>query len=595
MRNLDVVDAAPPAAGIRRRRKTATGLTTTSPRLSSSLRQLQLQLLLRVVLVAAALASFFDSSSLRCAVVVVAATSSSTATSRSRAASVAVVATRTPPTLSISTSSTTKRSRALAVIGGDNSGTGEIVVAETAATAEMVDARSEYVRDVLIRRLRYVDSGRRARDFAKWVKDRGGDATIFSMHGVENSAHEYSPDDNIFVQDDEKGKCSSSNRVSLLPFLGRRNCDPFPTNRLNLDLVLALPKEGGNSDSDEDDIPPSCYTGKALHLSVRPRPNPIQLCVRAVQLGVHFAPVLSTVGLAVVSKKFRQDVWFAWLARCIGSGGAAWIKWGQWSSTRNDMFPESLCSQLETLHNDAPAHRWEFSERSMESSLGLSPGTLPRVFDEFDTEPMASGSIAQVHRAVLDGHLVAVKIRHPRVAELIDMDFRLMSAAARIFDFVPGLSWLRIRESVDQFSHTMAAQSDLHVEAHHLEVLNNNFRNWPHVRFPQPLYASAAVIIETFESGRIVTGFIDMYERLAETIQGESIGLLDDDESEKAQKETYGASLGKKLTDFSAVDLIPIGIAKFIVTTGLGVYLKMLLVDNLMHAGTYVGVLLGTL
>merc|ERR1712113_1336566 len=95
---------------------------------------------------------------------------------------------------------------------------------------------------------------------------------------------------------------------------------------------------------------------------------------------------------------------------------------------------------------------------------------------------------------------------------MINMDFRIMTAATRVFDYIPGLSWLHIRESVDQFSHTMAEQAHLDVEGHHLEVLNFNFRRWPTVRFPEPFYASPAVIIETFEPGRIVSSVYDSYE-----------------------------------------------------------------------------------
>jgi len=186
----------------------------------------------------------------------------------------------------------------------------------------------------------------------------------------------------------------------------------------------------------------------------------------------------------------------------------------------------------------------------------------------------------------------------------------------------------------------MAAQSDLHVEAHHLEVLNDNFRRWPHVRFPQPFYASAAVIIETYEPGRIVTGVVAMYERLADTLNSNrehdaKQRKKKERAEEKSLKQTTSSSSSTKKVlvgggsgdddinnnnavasvvtvnstttvtvepadahrggegddddeeeeGLTARDLIPIPIAKFLVTTGLGVYLKMLLVDNLMHAG----------
>lgn len=226
------------------------------------------------------------------------------------------------------------------------------------------------------------------------------------------------------------------------------------------------------------------------------------------------------------------------------------------------MFPQALCDSLSELHNSAPAHSWNYTQEQVESSLDIPKGCLLEVFDKFDTKPLASGSIAQVHKACLkNGDVVAAKVRHPRVAELIDMDFRLMTMLATVCDWIPGLRWLHVRDSVSQFSHTMAAQAHLNVEAHHLEVLNHNFRNWKHVRFPQPFFASPALILETYERGNIVTDILDVYDEEARLLGG----------------------------DFNGSDLIPVELAKFIVTSGLSLYLKMLFVDNLMHADLHPG------
>ena len=245
---------------------------------------------------------------------------------------------------------------------------------------------------------------------------------------------------------------------------------------------------------------------------------------------------------------------------------------GQWASTRTDMFPASLCASLSGLHADAPAHSWKFTKRSVESALCLKKGSLPQVFESFDKVPIASGSIAQIHKATLrcsghtnekNGTAVALKVRHPNVSSLIDMDFRIMTIFANILDSIPALSWLRVRSSVEQFSHTMAAQTHLDVEAHHLEVLNHNFRHWKHVSFPMPLFACSNVIIETFQKGQICTTVIDDFN-----------------------ESTDDATIAENT---SQNGLMPVELSKFIVTTGLALYLKMLLVDNLMHADLHPG------
>jgi aarF domain-containing kinase len=118
----------------------------------------------------------------------------------------------------------------------------------------------------------------------------------------------------------------------------------------------------------------------------------------------------------------------------------------------------------------------------------------------------------------------------------------------------------------------MAAQAHLNVEAHQWEVLNDNFRKWDHVRFPQPFFSSSSVIIETFEPGSPVSGILDMYDALAADISSEvgSVSVEEVDEDDGGDSQDLGN------------ELIPVKLAQFIVTTGLSIYLKMLLLDNLM-------------
>jgi aarF domain-containing kinase len=279
------------------------------------------------------------------------------------------------------------------------------------------------------------------------------------------------------------------------------------------------------------------------------------------------------------------------------------------------MFPDELCQELSSLHASAPAHSWKFTQRSVEEALDIPTGTLLDVFESFESEPLASGSIAQVHRAVLkpdpimlerqnrnrlrleqglsklrehlplvpsfgEEHLdtgitVAIKVRHPLVAELIDWDFRLMLKLADVVDAIPPLRWINIRSSVEQFSHTMAAQSHLNVEAHHLEVLNYNFRRWAHIGFPRPFYSKPTVICETFESGRIVTDIIDDYDG--------------DDSTSHVSLQSLDEVLPALSSSGSVHERIPLDLAEFLVTNGLSIYLKMLLVDNLMHADLHPG------
>ena len=423
------------------------------------------------------------------------------------------------------------------------------------------------------------------------------------MHGVDPDADEdwkrlvvrqASNDD-----DDKTQRQTSSNRH-------KSDADPFPQDRMHLDIDV------DDASSQNQEILPTTQESDT-DLMAWKSPGILQLTLRAVALSLHFGPVLSTLGVALLSPNFRNNYWYAWLTHCMAACGPAWIKWGQWSSTRNDMFPDALCDALARLHSDAPAHSWQVSRETLETSLCIAPNTLDTVFDDIETTPIASGSIAQVHRAVLNGELVAIKIRHPRVQQLMELDFRLMGMAARLFDWISVKltgAGSQLQESVKQFSHTMAAQSYLQVEAHHLEVLNDNFKSWPQVRFPFPFFASDAVIIETYEPGRIVTSMIEQYqeqagERTAIHVEEPSTASIDPKATSTPLQLTGGdmevtldhgtneavvdnqvvlVTNDKEPRTVKAYDLIPLPMAEFLVTTGLGLYLKMLLVDGVMHA-----------
>lgn len=96
------------------------------------------------------------------------------------------------------------------------------------------------------------------------------------------------------------------------------------------------------------------------------------------------------------------------MAYSLGQSGAAFIKWGQWSSVRPDMFPQALCDVLKRLHAGAPVHAWEYTRAQVEAAVGAP---IEKRFDSFNPVPIASGSIAQVYSAFLDGRHVAVKAK----------------------------------------------------------------------------------------------------------------------------------------------------------------------------------------
>uniref|UniRef100_A0A804Q6W9 ABC1 atypical kinase-like domain-containing protein n=1 Tax=Zea mays TaxID=4577 RepID=A0A804Q6W9_MAIZE len=180
-------------------------------------------------------------------------------------------------------------------------------------------------------------------------------------------------------------------------------------------------------------------------------------------------------------------------------------------------FHVTFCTELSKLHTKAPAHSFTYTKKTVEKAFGQ------KLSDIFEEDPVASGSVAQVHRAVLrfrypnrqTNHVtVAVKVRHPGVGDSIKRDFNIINAIAKITRYIPTLNWLRLDESVQQFAVFMMSEVDLAREAAHLSRFILNFRRWKDVSFPRPLYplVHPAVLVETYEHGESVSRYVDDLE-----------------------------------------------------------------------------------
>jgi len=123
--------------------------------------------------------------------------------------------------------------------------------------------------------------------------------------------------------------------------------------------------------------------------------------VRALQLAILFAPCVLTAPMLLYGPwgDWSAKAWYALLRMTLEAGGAAFIKWGQWASTRYDVFPAQLCKELELLQCGAPEHSWRRTKEILERAYGETQ--LDEIFAWMDKAPIASGSIAQIHRAKL--------------------------------------------------------------------------------------------------------------------------------------------------------------------------------------------------
>ncbi len=100
--------------------------------------------------------------------------------------------------------------------------------------------------------------------------------------------------------------------------------------------------------------------------------------------------------------------------------GPTFIKLGQLASLRRDLLPESIIVELEKLQDCAPPFSYDEVKNTIESEFGAS---IDDLFAEFNTEPLATASIGQVHQAKLHTEEpVAVKIQRPNIRPQIETD-----------------------------------------------------------------------------------------------------------------------------------------------------------------------------
>jgi len=156
--------------------------------------------------------------------------------------------------------------------------------------------------------------------------------------------------------------------------------------------------------------------------------------------------------------------------------GPVFIKFGQMLSTRPDLLPDDIAMELARLQDRVPPFPGEAAESIVAEALGAP---LDQLFRQFDTQPVASASVAQVHYAVLqDGTEVAVKVLRPGIEHTIERDLALLQTLARLAErYAPDTRRLRPREMVNEYSKTIHAELDLMREAANASRLRANFEN----------------------------------------------------------------------------------------------------------------------
>ncbi|XP_005111035.1 uncharacterized aarF domain-containing protein kinase 2 [Aplysia californica] len=327
------------------------------------------------------------------------------------------------------------------------------------------------------------------------------------------------------------------------------------------------------------------------------------LCLRAIHLSVLFFPLLVLYPVSYLHVSCFQ-LWLSLLYRATERSGATFIKLGQWASTRRDLFSPDFCECFSRLHHRVRPHAWSHTVETLKEAFGSNWRLILGLQEK--QEPIGSGCIAQVYKGSIpssfasseitkeirdeddhqifyeegvevaslpvDSHTdalstantnnsdpgtsdvipVAIKVLHPNIRETFHRDLVLMAATAKyLTKLFPKLHWVNLNQCVQEFSETMNRQLDMRHEARNLQRFTRNFHNVSSIRVPQPIPALVRrnILVETFEEG---------------------------------------ISVGQVVSDHS----YPTELREHLAKLGMDLLMRMVFVDNLVHADLHPGNLL---
>ena len=193
----------------------------------------------------------------------------------------------------------------------------------------------------------------------------------------------------------------------------------------------------------------------------------------------------------------HEDVATAVAQLCRRNGGA-WIKFAQFLSCRPDLLPPPYIDAFTALREDAPSAHFDDVQPWLEELLGKDWAST---FSAFNIIPVASASIAQVHRATLaDGTEVAVKLQLPRVRQEFHEDAAALRALTRVL--APLLREVDLRQVVNQLIATTERELDFNEEARNMQAFAA-LPHGPNIRVPRvfPALCSERLLVTEWMDG----------------------------------------------------------------------------------------------
>jgi predicted unusual protein kinase regulating ubiquinone biosynthesis (AarF/ABC1/UbiB family) len=186
--------------------------------------------------------------------------------------------------------------------------------------------------------------------------------------------------------------------------------------------------------------------------------------------------------------------------------GPTFIKLGQLLSTRADLLPGPYLESLSRLQDQVEPFSFAEVEQIVSSELG---GRISKLFADFEREPTAAASLAQVHRATMrDGRAVVVKVQRPAIREQIVEDLEALEQSAQFIDDHTELGKrYEFGNMLAELRRSLLSELDFKKEAGNLIRMRSMLREFENIVVPEPIedYTTSRVLTMEYVSGRKIT------------------------------------------------------------------------------------------
>lgn len=288
--------------------------------------------------------------------------------------------------------------------------------------------------------------------------------------------------------------------------------------------------ENGPWEIDPDAIEWSCALNVLRSATRRevPRlttPGRVPPLGRCVIVAIHVGWALG--GWVLLDRWRGRDRSIAGLSRRLRMAaerlGPTYIKLGQILSSGEGLFPDPLVEEFKKCRDQVPAQPFDVVERIVESDLGKP---MSAIFRQFDRNPLAAASIAQVHRATLiTGERVVVKVQRLGIGERVRADLRVMAwIAPKLIGRIPVAALANPPALVELFAETILEELDFRLEAENMLDVAHAFAQLAQRGFvvarPHPRLVTRRVLVMEELSGH---SWDDIEAMAADGISGAAV------------------------------------------------------------------------